>query len=729
MNSFLLGWVAAISSGLFWPALLPPGFLVVTGAAALWLVRQKPLLAGILLGVCWFAWHGDRHITAAQPLSEGEHQLVARLLTLPTRGALYQRTLWQVERIGETPLKFHHPDRIWLTYQGETQWQPGHLYQMRVKLRPPMGTFNQFSWNQRRHALANRVVAQGRILTMEPVAQHSHWRVPLAQSLEQAVASLPRGDLLWALAMADRRGLSDERWQTLRAAGLTHLVAISGLHLSLVALLLVTLLGGLARRLCPSQGGGARLPVLLVAALGVIGYALLAGLGLATQRALIMALAAMVMLATGRFGRPWELLLRAAALLLLLDPLAVLGPGYWLSCCAVGIIMLLVAQAPGWSRGRLASLVWIQCGLTLLLGLVQLGWFGSLSLHALWANLLMVPWVSVVALPLTLVAALGLWLSLPFADSGLWLADMVLWPLEWVAQTAQSLPGASLGWAHGMMTLVLLPLALWLVWRPPVPKARYLAPVLVIPTLLTQLERSPLSWQVHVMDVRQGLSVVVEKQGRALVYDTGAAFPSGFSYAERVVDPFMRGRGIGHLDYLVLSHGDNDHAGGATAMKRLWPGLKEISGEECKRGPTRWQGLELAWQQFDYRGNNGSCILRISDGQYSVLLPGDIEAASEARMTPRRATLLISPHHGSRSSSTEPWVRAVSPGIVIHPAGWRNRWRFPHPEVEARYQGQGAIQKTTGRQGQVSVHFHPQGVTLLSYSEDLAPYWYNQRGW
>lgn len=729
MNSFLLGWVAAISSGLFWPALLPPGFLVVTGAAALWLLRQRPLLAGLLLGVCWFAWHGDRHITAAQPLREGEHQLVARLLTLPTRGALYQRTLWQVERIGETSLKIHHPNRIWLSYQGETQWQAGHLYQLRVMLRPPMGTFNQFSWNQRRHALASRVVAQGYIMEMKPLEQHSHWRVPLAQGLEQAVAALPRGDLLRALAMADRRGLSDERWQQLRAGGLTHLVAISGLHLSLVALVLVTVLGGLARRCFPTQGGRARLPVLLVAALGVIGYALLAGLGLATQRALIMALAAMVMLATGRFGHPWELLLRAAALLLLLDPLAVLGPGYWLSCCAVGIILLLVAQAPGWSQGPLASLVWIQCGLTLLLGLVQLGWFGSLSLHALWANLLMVPWVSLVALPVTLLAALWSWLSLPFADSGLWLADLALWPLEQVAGVAHSLPGASLSWPHGLITLVMIPLALWLMWRPPVAFARYLAPMLLIPTLLTQAGESTMSWRMHVLDVRQGLSVVVEKQGRALVYDTGAAFPSGFSYAERVVDPFLKGRGIANLDYLVLSHGDNDHAGGAAVMKRLWPGVREISGEGCKRGPTHWQGLELAWQKFDYQGNNGSCVLRISDGQHSVLFPGDIEAASEARMSPKRATVLVSPHHGSRSSSTDSWVRAVSPAIVIHPAGWRNRWRFPHPEVEARYRALGTIQKTTGRQGQVSVHFHPEGVTLLSYSEQLAPYWYNQRRW
>ncbi|WP_169307073.1 DNA internalization-related competence protein ComEC/Rec2 [Ferrimonas sediminicola] len=729
MNRFLLGWVAAVSSGLFWPALLPPWFLVVIGAAVPWLVRPRPLWAGLLLGVCWFAWHGDRHISAAQPLSEGEHLLVARLITLPTRGALYQRTLWQVERIDETPLQFHHPDRIWLSYQGETNWQAGHLYRLKVTLRPPMGTFNQFSWNQRRHALANRVVAQGRILAMTPLAERSHWRVPLAQRLEQAVADLPRGDLLRALAMADRRGLTDERWAQLRAGGLTHLVAISGLHLSLVALLLVTTLGWLARCLLPSQGGAARLAVLLVAAFGVTGYALLAGLGLATQRALIMALAAMLMLATGRFGRPWELLLRAAALLLLLDPLVVLGPGYWLSCCAVAAILLLLAQTPQWCRGKLARLVWIQCGLTLLLGLVQLGWFGSLSLHALWANLLMVPWVSLVALPLTLVAALMSWLSLPAADLALRLADGALWPLASVARLAHALPGDNLGWPHGLLSLALVPIALWLIWRPPMAYARGLAPLLLLPAGLHLLPESPRLWRLHVLDVRQGLSVVVEKQGRAILYDTGAAFPSGFSYAERVVTPFLRGRGIGHLDYLVLSHRDNDHAGGAGAIHRLWPEVNQIAGDGCTRAPTHWQGLTLAWQKFDYAGNNGSCMLRISDGHHSVLLPGDIEATAEARMRPQRVTVLVSPHHGSRSSSTDAWARAVAPSLVIHAAGWRNRWGFPHPEVLVRYRALGARQRTTGRVGQVSVHFRPDRVELLSYSERLAPYWYNQRVW
>ncbi|WP_169629292.1 DNA internalization-related competence protein ComEC/Rec2 [Ferrimonas kyonanensis] len=729
MNSFLIGWVAAISSGLIWPELLPALERIILIVAALVLVRRQPLWAGVLMGVCWFSWQASALIDPKQPLQTGRHQVEATLLSLPTRAALYQRTLWQVEQIDGTPLQIQHPNRVSLTHQGPAPWLLGERYRLDVTLRPPSGTLNQFSWNSRRHYLSRRIVATGRIQGFEPLEGSVHWRQHLADKLQQATASLPRGDLIRALAMADRTGLSDQRWRQLRQSGLTHLVAISGLHLTLVAALVVSGLAWASRRLLPSPSGRGRGVILMLAATVVIGYALLAGLGLATQRALIMTLAGMALLATGRQARPWEILLRAMALLLLFDPLAVLAPGYWLSCAAVASILLLLWLKPLGIRSKVATLVWIQCGLTLMLGVVQLGWFGSVTVHALWANLLMVPWVSLLALPLTLAAALWLWLGGPAGDEVLWLADAALWPLDNIATLAASLPGASLGWSLSPVAAALALSASLLLWRRPLPYSGTWALLLLLPLLLSALPTRDAPWRVHVLDVRQGLSVVVERNRRALVFDTGAAYPSGFSYAERVLQPFLLGHSIVAVDHLVLSHGDNDHAGGRRVIQAYWPEVAVIEGAGCLSAPERWQGLSLSWHRQSMAGNNGSCVLVIDDGRHRVMLPGDIEHEAERRMTVAPVDLLVSPHHGSRSSSSPEWLAQVRPRWVVHPSGWRNRWAFPHPEVVARYHNLGAQQWVTGDHGQVSAHFGADGATMMSFREQLAPYWYNHRPW
>ncbi|WP_176819197.1 DNA internalization-related competence protein ComEC/Rec2 [Ferrimonas sediminum] len=729
MNSFLIGWVAAISSGLIWPGLLPALDRIVLIVAALVLVRRQPLWAGVLMGVCWFSWQASGLIDPKQPLQSGQYQVVATLQSLPTRAALYQRTLWQVEQIDGTPLQIHHSNRISLTHQGESPWRLGQRYLLDVTLRPPSGTLNQFSWNSRRHYLSRRIVATGRIQGFEQLEGSVHWRQRLAERLQLATGSLPRGDLIRALAMADRTGLSDQRWRQLRQSGLTHLVAISGLHLTLVAALVVSGLTWAGRRMLPSPSGRGRGVIMMLAATVVIGYALLAGLGLATQRALIMTLAGMALLVSGRHARPWEILLRAMALLLLFDPLAVLAPGYWLSCAAVASILLLLWLKPPAIRSQVATLVWIQCGLTLMLAVVQLGWFGSVTLHALWANLLMVPWVSVVALPLTLMAALWLWLGGPGGNEALWLADAALWPLDRIATLAASLPGAELGWSLSPVAAALALLALLLVWRRPLPRSGAWAGLLLLPLLLSALPTREDPWQVHVLDVRQGLSVVVERRHRALVFDTGAAYPSGFSYADRVLQPFLRGRSIVAVDHLVLSHGDNDHAGGRRVIQDYWPDAEVIEGAGCLSAPSQWQGLSLSWYRQSMSGNNGSCVLVIGDGHHRVMLPGDIELEAERRMTVAPVDLLVSPHHGSRSSSSPKWLAQVRPRWVVHSSGWRNRWAFPHPEVVTRYHNLGAQQWVTGDHGQVSAYFDADGVTLMSFREQLAPYWYNHRPW
>ncbi|TKB58532.1 DNA internalization-related competence protein ComEC/Rec2 [Ferrimonas aestuarii] len=732
MNQFLLGWVMVMASALFWPRLLTHPELILLLLVSILTVRRWPLVGGALLAVCWFSFHASSQVKQSDALVEGVYTFEARLLSLVDSEALYQRTDWRVESVGEQSQKFHLPKHLKLSIDSQVDWQLGQRFRLTARLQRPSTTLNQYGFNGWRHALSKGIGAKGQIIAAQRLSAEVGWRQPLAQQLLTATSELPQGDLLRALAMADRRGIDSERWQQLRAAGLSHLIAISGLHLGTIAMLTLVV-GGWACRLTPfGQGGRSWAWVLLLSAVAVSAYAALAGLSIATQRALVMTLAGLALVASGRFSRPWELLLRACALLLLWQPLAVLSPGIWLSAGAVASILLLLWAKPTWVQGPVLTLVWIQLGLTLTLSLVQQAWFGSVTLHGLWANLLMVPWVTLVALPLTLLSSLLLWLTpsgLGLSEWLLWLADWSLWPVAKVAAVAANLPGAQLVLPIAIGALMLVPVALWLIWRRPLGGAVWLGAALLLPSLISLLPEAPQRWRVHVLDVRQGLSVVVERGAKALIYDTGAGFPSGFNYVDAVVAPFIKGRGITQVEWLVVSHGDNDHAGGKEAAIRQWPDIKLIEGQGCLSAPQRWQGLDLRWQKSPLKGNNGSCVLRISGAHHSILLPGDIERAAEKQLQFEPATVLVSPHHGSRSSSSGRWVAKVSPQAVVHPAGRGNRWQFPHPQVVARYQKVGAKQWTTGQQGQVSFTFGQPQWQGQSYSEHLAPYWYNRLNW
>ena len=406
----------------------------------------------------------------------------------------------------------------------------------------------------------------------------------------------------------------------------------------------------------------------------------------------------------------------------------------------------------------------IQWRLSLGLGLLQAALFGGVSVHSLWMNILAVPWFSFVVIPLAMAGFVCWWLgtALGLSHFGLSslgvlrLSDWSLSPYAHLLDISQQLPAHWLALSDSLLALGFCALVGGVLWRY-VPKHKHyiawlsLLSLLFIPALLFCMTLwSPVQthrWAMHLLDVGQGLAVVIEKNGRGFIYDTGAAFGEDFSYAERVILPFLKAKGIQEIDYIVISHSDNDHAGGAPVLIEAYPKALVItdvagfSGQDCRPRQIQWQGLRLNLLSPPQvlAGNNGSCVVRIDDGLQSLLLTGDIEKQTEAvllrselsdsgdlsDLNELQSDVLVAPHHGSKTSSTEDFIDAVAPKLVLFPAGFANRYGFPKPTVVERYQRREIRSLTTGSEGQISVIFQQSELEVKTYRGDLAPFWYN----
>ncbi|MDF0534279.1 DNA internalization-related competence protein ComEC/Rec2 [Shewanella sp. A32] len=636
--------------------------------------------------------------------------------------------------------------------------QIGEHWQFQVRPRAFPSVLNQGGFNQQRYLLAQHITVKGSVISAVREQTADDWRASLLTHLAPILNRFNNGDILLALVMGERVYIDEQRWRQLRQSGTGHLVAISGLHLSVVALWLYGLSRFAFTRLWPTTGRRNLLVAQLLALAAAAVYAWLAGFGIPVQRALLMLLALILVNLSMRAVSVWERWLWAMAVVLLLDPLAPLSGGFWLSFIALALILW------EWQRPRLSSdeswqrrffhwfrQFWrIQWRLCLGLTLVQALLFGGISLHSFWINLLLVPWFSLVAIPLALMALLfwGCFSVLNFPDNFAlipWhLADWALLPANVLWQLSDHLPGSwvLLPWSLTLSLLFLLAAVLVWYWRP-FSTYLWLPLLLSLPAVLQLGQWSSVlhskGWQVHVLDVGQGLAVVVQQGPHALLFDTGASFPSGYSYAEQVVLPFLAAQGVWQLDYLLVSHGDNDHAGGAQAIMQTFPAtqlITDVKGlpayTDCRPKQWHWHALTLTilGPATAAAGNDGSCVLRVSDGQHVVLLPGDIELPGEVALLRQAisltADILLAPHHGSRTSSTADFVAAVRPTWVVYPAGLGNRWQFPKPEVQARYRKLNSYQLVTGEQGQLSFVINDQGIEVYPYRKRIFPYWYNR---
>ena len=619
-----------------------------------------------------------------------------------------------------------------LSWHGAPAVHAGAGWQLKLRLKRRHGFRNPGGFDYAGWLLQNDIAGTGYVRAgpeSQPVAAlvTGRWDVRLRAAvdrrLQAALADVPAAGMLRALSVGAADGLDARDWEMFRATGTSHLISISGLHIGLVAGLgyvcgrwLWSRGHRLTQRLAAPRAGA------VTALLAATAYAMLAGFSIPTQRAWLMALVLLGGTLAARPGRPTHSLALALVVVVASDPSAVLAPGFWLSFVAVAIIFMQQARRPASPgvRGTLAHLLRMQFALTVGLLPLTLLFFGQSGWVAPLANLFAVPWTSFLLVPLLFAALLCLY-PLPALAQWLfllagWLGAAMLRALEWLAQ----LPGAVVGMPEmpvPVTAAALVGVALLLLPRGT--PQRWLGGVLLLPLLNWTAPRpAPGTAWFSLLDVGQGLAAVIQTARHTLVYDAGPRF-GDFDTGAAVVVPFLAAQGVDHVDMLIVSHGDNDHSGGAQAVDRRFPVYRLLSSvpqqfpwrraNRCHAGQEwNWDGVAFRMlHPVDRSGsdNDGSCVLQVTAANGArLLLPGDIEAGAERELVARygtviRSRIVVAPHHGSRSSSTAAFVAAVDADYVLFPVGYRNRYGFPNPRVLTRYKVQGSralITSTTG---------------------------------
>ncbi len=627
-------------------------------------------------------------------------------------------------------------------------------WQLRVRLKLPRGLANPGGFDYERWLFSQQFDATGYVrnstentqLTSKSCSHIDCWRQFLSEQIVASIQSDAAG-LLVALAVGDKSGIDQQQWDMLRNTGTAHLMAISGLHIGLIAGLLFAVSAWLWKVFNLASFYPASRVAAVAAILGALAYSLLGGFSLPTQRALVMVSVFMCGHLLTRSMQPWRAICVSLALILLYDPLSVLASGFWLSFGAVAWIFYILSGRYGFVS-KVKSALRIQAALALgLLPVLLLG-FQQASLIAPVANIVAVPVVGLGVVPILLAGTvlLQLW---PAAGSFLiQLAGDMMHLLTGFLNGLNALPISIWRQDAGSLTVAGLCLVSALFLLAPAGLAVRLAGLLLLGPLLFARTPGPATGELwlDLLDVGQGLSAVVRTRQHTLVYDTGPRSRSGFDTGQSVVAPFLLSRKLEHIDKLVISHSDNDHQGGAKSLFEIIRTDSVLAGmpdkikfarsKKCQRGQRwEWDGVvfEILSPVERIRGNNASCVLQITaaNGQ-KLLLTGDIESAIEQQLVNQyadslRSTVLVVPHHGSRTSSTAQFVTAVAADTVLIPAGYANRFGFPKAAIVDRYRRQNAEIYVTGLEGTISVVLgRGDGPPrLATFRREARRYWRN----
>ncbi|PSF07003.1 DNA internalization-related competence protein ComEC/Rec2 [Marinobacter halophilus] len=789
--------VIAFSCGvilLYQLTVLPPhpwlflAMFVLAGTAVLHKVtilrRLCQWVALLILGLAWASWHADARLSERLPGElEGARLVVSGYVCdLPQTGSFdslrfsFCVSRWhdRDERANVQSL----PRKIRLSWYGrDGKTLPGPLLKLDVVLKRPHGTLNSEGFRYENWLFRHGYRATGTVRAVTKDAtvncgwhcRYHRWHQWVAATAHQRFSQARQYPLIASLLIGNRGDLTDQHWQTLRATGTIHLVAISGLHLGLVAIGA----GLIARRLAlaaPARWGGERARrragfVLVLAA--CLFYALVAGFSVPTQRALIMVVVGGWYLLLAQEVSVWRPYAVALFLVLVLDPFAPLDQGFWLSFGAVAVLIMVFSGrmgSPGWLKGLVLAQLAVFAGLwPLLAGLGQ-----SQPVAGLLANLLAIPWVSFVCMPVLFVGAFLVLLSGgAFTGWVISVFDLVLgllmdW-LVWVETLAT--PVAALTPTASPALLAMLAGVVLLLLRYPDRHFRLMAAGLIGVWMLvsTGADQSPSNPtidrpEIRLWDVGQGLSVLVRVGNKVLVYDTGPELRGVFSAVESTLIPNLRALAVRKIDHLVLSHGDSDHAGGleqlttTLAVGLISGGEPEVVADKlggnsvfgvaaCPTENVRWQGLSFEFwhSNSEQSGNDASCVLRIHHAESStdVWLTGDISRRVEAEMLGSGGVawfdqvvenrVVLAPHHGSKTSSSAAWVNALNADRVIYTAGYRHRFGHPHPDVVDRYRAAGVPTLNTACSGEIVITLGRDGPEI-SELRHSAPFWIGGRG-
>ncbi|GAB4507828.1 MAG: DNA internalization-related competence protein ComEC/Rec2 [Sulfuricaulis sp.] len=744
----LVQQLAALPS-LWWTLLLAP---------LLWLAIRRPLWfvpVFFVAGVVWASFRAGIILDDSLPRElEGKNLVVeGRIVDIPRQAEFGQRFELEPARAELDGATVRAPRKILLNSRGYSfQPRAGETWRLLVRLNRPHGYQNPGGFDYEAHLFRDRIRAKGYVrddmapqrLEREPSWYDiDHWRQDLGDRIHALLRDNAYAGIVVALANGDGRGLSTEQWQVLRRTGTLHLVAISGLHISLIAGVvfflarwLWALPGTTVLRLPAPQFGA------VCALLAAAFYAALAGFVVPTQRALIMLTVAMAGILLRRRFPPSQLLAVAGLAVLLYDPLSVMAAGFWLSFAAVAVI-LFVMHGEGSGKALAWKLGYIQWAIALGMLPLMLAMFQQISLVAPVANMLAVPVFDLMAVPLTLLGTLALGVS---PDVAGFLFKFAAWLLHWLWQALAWLANLSFSqWAQPAPTwwaLMCGVVGVLLLLAPRGWPARWVGAVWLLPLFLV---RPPVpamgeAW-FTLLDVGQGLSAVVRTREHTLLFDAGPRF-GDFDTGKAVVEPYLRAVGVRRIDSFFISHKDTDHVGGAESVLRELPVVQMLSSvpeilpmaQPCRSGQSwNWDGVDFVVLGPDDAGadrrNDASCVLMVRSRHGNILLPADIEAKAEKKLLERwggqlRSEILVAPHHGSKTSSTPAFIEAVAPRHVLFPVGYRNRYRHPHPDVVRRYAGRGIVLHDSAASGALEFRLNAEGLDVAAYRTRHRRYWY-----
>ncbi len=741
----------------------PPGAassaLLASAALLVWLAVSWRWPIWMVIGFLWTAYHIDRHTQFEfAPERAGQDLWVAGWVDSFPNRAPGQVTFSL--RLAPDDHPAGVPRRLRLTwYEPPIEIEAGIALRLLVRLKEPRGLSNPGGFDYERWLFLEGYGATGYVRDWDRQRNASvdparWWLTKRADLARQIAAATPGADapvLLTALALGERFGFDERHWEVLRRTGTSHLVAISGLHIGLVAALTFFLI----RRIWIRLPGVLAHYDLQSAALVSIGcaafYAAAAGFAIPTQRALLMLSVAYLAILTRRYVSMTAGLSAALLFVLLWDPLTIVSPSFWLSFLAVGLLWQLGQGRTALGRNsrtagsKFRESANIQWGICLGLTPVVVLFFGEVSLVAPLVNFVAIPIFSLVLVPLTLIATLTLSVEFlgPYLMYGAGVvAQSVWWVLDSIAGwswSAMVLPQAG-GWQFVLAAIGVtfaLPVH-------PLP-GRYLSTLAILPLLVVQADGpEPGVAVATVLDVGHGLAVIVETRNHVLLYDAGPSYRSGFDSGADIVLPALRARGRTGLDTIVISHADRDHSGGAAAVIESFPRAQLIAGPDvtladasaCQGGQSWvWDGVEFNFLHppagYTLRGNDSSCVLMVATRAGALLITGDIESRGELTLLSQvpglQAEVVIVPHHGSATSSTLTMVDAMHARYAVVSAAYANQWGFPRPEVRARWEASGARMVTTGASGAITITLASSGQPrLTSHRDRRRRYWHGE---
>jgi competence protein ComEC len=734
-----------------------------------WLPDKTGLMAGVLLagfllkrphravlffglGAIWAVIFADTRLSKRLPemLESTDIRLQGSISGLPEAREKSVRF-----NLAVSPSQPSLPDKIRLTWHHPPYpVKAGQLWSMTVRLKRPHGTLNPGGFDYERWLFAEGIGATGYVRSFPPpelLKMKPPWyridarRQAISDGLSGMLAGYPSLGLIKALTIGDGSSISRQQWRLFRETGTTHLIVISGSHIGLVSGFIYYIVLKILARTGLLRWSPPRVAAVAAMTAAVI-YSALAGFSVPTERSVIMLAMVMTAVILQRQIRPLHTLAVALIAVLAADPLAVGSAGFWLSFLAVGLIVSAISGRLG-KTGLLIGAIKLQWYATLGLAPLLLLFFQQVSLIAPLANLIAVPVISMAVVPLSLLAVLLMFTAPNLAAGIFYLIDKVLGALTGLLVLMAELPSAALyhpqppPWA-----LFFAASGLLLLLAPKGTPCRCLGLTMLLPMICVQSPRpQPGEIRLTLLDVGQGLAVTVQTAHHWLVYDAGARFSEESDMGQSVLLPYLRSQGVGKIDRLIISHGDNDHIGGASSLLKetladavftsVPERLRAYAPTPCAAGQSwQWDSVVFTMlsppeQPGSGSDNNNSCVLKIESEQGAVLLPGDIEAEAESRLVKTygktlQADVMIAPHHGSKTSSTAAFLQAVKPRFVLIPAGYRNQFGHPHQDVLARYRLIKTRWLSSADSGAVEVILKNRSLEVNALRQTEKRYWH-----